>query len=92
LSNYLDDVKDIITSSIEYPVWAKKLNQKGKVKIEIKIDKEGNVIDQKDIALSRHETLNQEVRNAIESNQPLPIIPEALKLNYTKTVIEYSFQ
>lgn len=92
LSEYIDDVKAIVADSIEYPVWAKKLNQKGKVEIEIKINKDGNVISSKDIVTSRHDTLNQAVRDAIEAVQPLPPLPETLKLNSTKVRIKHNFK
>ena len=92
LSRYIDDVKAIIVDSIEYPVWAKKLNQKGKVEIEIKVNKDGNVIDSKEVTLNRHDTLNQAVRDAIEAVQPLPPIPEELKLNHTRVLIKYNFK
>lgn len=92
LSKYIDDVKAIIVDSIEYPVWAKKLNQKGKVEVEIKLNKDGNVVNIKDITLNRHDTLNQAVQDAIEAVQPLPPIPEALKLNSTKIRIKHNFK
>lgn len=92
LSRYIDDVRAIIVDNIEYPVWAKKLNQKGKVEIEIKVNKDGNVIDSKEIKLNRHDTLNQAVRDAIEAVQPLPPIPEELKLNNTRVLIKYNFK
>jgi outer membrane biosynthesis protein TonB len=46
----------------------------------------------KDINLTRHETLNREVRDAIEKSQPLPSIPEALRLNTTKMKVTYKFK
>jgi len=92
LSQYIDDIKAAIADRIEYPVWSKKLNHRGSVEIEIKINREGLVQTSKDITLTRHETLNQEVRNAIEQSQPLPPIPEALKLNSTKVKVKYKFK
>ena len=92
LSLYIDDIKAAIGDRIEYPVWSKKLNHRGSVEIEIKINREGLVQTSKDITLTRHESLNQEVRNAIEQSQPLPPIPEALKLNSTKVKVKYKFK
>ena len=92
LSHYIDDVRRIIIDNIEYPVWAKKLNQKGNVKIEITVNREGVISSSKEITLSRHEILNQEVRDAIEHSQPLPPIPERLGLNQTNLVVEYRFK
>ncbi len=92
LSQYIDDIKAAIADRIEYPVWSKKLNHRGTVEIEIKINREGLVQTSKDITLTRHETLNQEVRNAIEQSQPLPPIPEALKLNFTKVKVKHKFK
>jgi protein TonB len=92
LSKYIDDVKDIITDKIEYPVWAKKLNQKGNVVIEVTINKDGSMALMTDKELSRHETLNQEVRDAIEQSLPLPEIPSSLKLNTTKVIIKRNFK
>jgi len=92
LSQYIDDIKAAIADRIEYPVWSKKLNHRGRVEIEIKINREGLVQTSKDITLTRHETLNQEVRNAIEQSQPLPPIPEALKLNSTRVKVEHKFK
>jgi protein TonB len=92
LSNYVADVTEIINDKIEYPVWAKKLNQKGKVEIEITITKEGVVSNILDKTVSRYETLNQEVRNAIEESVPLPSIPNELKLNTTTIIIKRDFK
>jgi TonB family protein len=92
LSNYIADVTERINDKIEYPVWAKKLNQKGKVEIEITITKEGSVSNMVDKTVSRYETLNQEVRNAIEESVPLPSIPDELKLNTTTIIIERDFK
>lgn len=92
LSKYIDDVKDIITDKIEYPVWAKKLNQKGKVALEVVIKKDGTIDKINETTLSRHDTLNQEIRDAIEESQPFPIIPESLKLNRTRVLIEHNFK
>jgi outer membrane biosynthesis protein TonB len=92
LSKYIDDVKDMITDKIEYPVWAKKLNQKGNVIIEVTINKDGSMAHMTDKELSRHETLNQEVRGAIEESLPLPAIPSRLKLNSTTFIIERNFK
>lgn len=92
LSDYIADVTERINDKIEYPVWAKKLNQKGKVEIEITITKEGAVSNMVDKTVSRYETLNQEVRNAIEESIPLPSIPNELKLNTTTIIIERDFK
>lgn len=92
LSKYLDDVKDIISDKIEYPVWAKKLNQKGKVSFVITINKDGSINNIDEKVASRHDTLNQEIRDAIDESTPLPPIPENLKLNRTKVTINYNFK
>ena len=92
LKRYQDEVKDIITDLIEYPVWAKKLNQKGKVAVEITINREGNVDKTDMVVSSRHDALNQEVLNAIESAQPLPALPEELNSSSTKVTIQYTFE
>lgn len=91
LSNYIDDVTGIIMGRIEYPVWAKQLNQKGKVAFEVEINRNGSIsISEK--TLSRHQILNQEVLDAIKASEPLPPIPEALNLNRTQITIEYDFK
>lgn len=92
LSKYLDDVKDIINDKIEYPVWSKKLKQKGRVALEVVIKKDGalDTINEKEV--SRHDTLNKEVRDAIEESLPFPAIPERLKLNRTRVLIEHEFK
>ncbi len=92
LSQYIDEIKATIAERIEYPVWSKKLNHKGLVEIEIQINRDGMVNSSKDIKLSRHETLNQEVRNAIEESQPLPPLPEELKLNHTSLKVRHKFK
>lgn len=91
LSKYIDEVTNIITDKIEYPVWAQKLNQKGKVVFAVDIKKDG-AIEIHEQTLTRHQILNQEVRNAIETSAPLPPIPEALNLNRTQVIIEYHFK
>ena len=92
LSKYIDDVKDIITDKIEYPVWAKKLNQKGKVSFVISINKDGSIDSITEKTASRHDNLNHEIRNAIEESLPLPSIPDSLKLNRAKVTITYDFK
>lgn len=91
LSKYIDEVTRIISDKIEYPVWAQKLNQKGTVIFEVDIKKDGSIrIREK--SLSRHQILNQEVRDAIESSEPLPPIPDVLNLNQTQVTIEHKFK
>ena len=92
LSKYLDDVKDIINDKIEYPVWAKKLKQKGKVILEVVIKKDGSLDKINEKEVSRHDTLNKEVRDAIEQSLPFPAIPERLKLNRTRVLIKHDFK
>ncbi len=92
LSQYIDEIRAMITDNIKYPVWSKKLKHTGTVEIEIQVNREGLVESSKDIKLTRHENLNQEVRSAIEKSQPLPSIPEALKLNSTKLKVKYKFK
>lgn len=92
LNQYSDEVKRIIGSKIEYPGWAKKLNNKGLVEVEIKVSNEGLVLESKDINMTPHRTLNQEVRDAIRRSQPLPRIPVELKLNSAKVIIKYNFK
>jgi outer membrane biosynthesis protein TonB len=62
-------------------------NLKGKVEIDITITKKDSVSNIVDKTVSRYETLNQEVRNAIEESVPLPSIPDELKLNTTTIII-----
>ncbi len=92
LSQYIDEIKEDIEHRIKYPVWSKNLNHKGIVEIEIKISSEGVVQQYKEIKLTRHKTLNQEVLDAIEASQPLPPIPDVLKLNSTKLRVKHKFK
>ena len=92
LSQYLDKVNLNISSAIEYPLWSKDLKQKGSVEIEISIGADGFVKKSNEIKLSRHKRLNQAVRNAIKESQPLPPIPEKLKLNTATLIIKHTFE
>jgi outer membrane biosynthesis protein TonB len=92
LSQYVDDIKDTIYDKIEYPVWAKKLNKKGKVIFEVIIKKDGSIDEIIEKVVSRHDTLNKEIRDAIQNSQPLPSIPDSLKLNRTRITIEHEFK
>ncbi|MGR6872667.1 TonB family protein [Pseudomonas sp. HK3] len=92
LSKYMDDVKALINDKIEYPVWAKNLNQKGKVNIEVTITKDGEISKLTNKKISRHETLNQEVRDAITESEPFPPIPSQLRLNRTTIIIKHDFK
>lgn len=92
LSQYIDDVIDIIEQKIEYPVWAEKLNQRGEVSFKVFINKDGSVEKITEETQSRHSILNQEVRDAIEASLPLPPIPEELKLNRTQVLIKHQFK
>jgi TonB family protein len=62
------------------------------VKIEVTVTEDGAVSNMIDIEISRYETLNQEVRDAIEQSIPLPPIPSGLKLNTTTIIIEHEFK
>lgn len=92
LSQYIDDVKTIINNQIEYPVWAKNLNQKGSVEMTVSISKEGDILQITDKNISRHDILNKEVRDAIRDSAPLPSIPSQLKLNSTTVIIKHKFK
>ncbi len=92
LKRYLDKIKTNINSTIEYPLWSKDLKQKGTVEIEIDIGSDGFVKKSKDINLSRHKRLNQAVRTGIKESQPLPPIPEQLKLNRATLIIKHTFE
>ena len=92
LSQYLDKVSLTISSVIEYPLWSKDLKQKGLVEIEITIGADGFVKSSNDIKLSRHKRLNKAVREAIKKSQPLPPIPDQLKLNSATLTIKHTFE
>jgi TonB family protein len=92
LEKYQEDIKDIISDRIEYPIWAEKLNQKGKVSFEIIINKDGAVTDIIPKEVNRHRSLNREVLKAINESSPLPSIPEHLRLHSTNMIIQHDFQ
>jgi TonB family protein len=92
LEKYQEDIKDIIIDRIEYPIWAEKLNQKGKVSFEIVINKDGAVTDIIPKEVNRHRSLNREVLKAINESSPLPSIPEHLRLHSTNMIIQHDFQ
>lgn len=92
LSKYQENIKDIINDRIEYPVWAEKLNQKGKVSFEIVINQDGSVTDIIPKEVNRHLFLNQEVLKAINDSAPLPSIPEHLRLQSTNMIIQHDFK
>lgn len=92
LEKYQEDVQGIIRDRIEYPVWAEKLKQKGKVSFEIVINKDGSIAEIKPKEVNRHLFLNQEVLKAINESAPLPSIPEHLRLHSTNMVIQHDFK
>lgn len=92
LEKYQEDVQDIIKDRIEYPVWAEKLKQKGKVSFEIVINKDGSIAEITPKEVNRHLFLNQEVLKAINESAPLPSIPEHLRLHTTNMVIQHDFK
>ncbi|MFY0642520.1 MAG: TonB family protein [Bermanella sp.] len=92
LSKYIDDIKAMINDQIEYPVWAKNLNQKGKVEIDVVITEDGEISEIIDKDISRHETLNKEVRDAIRDSEPFPAIPSRLNIDSTTITIKHEFK
>lgn len=92
LTTYQENIKDIITDRIEYPVWAEKLNQQGKVAFEIVINQDGSIGEVIPKEVNRHIFLNQEVLNAINESAPLPSIPEHLRLQSTNMIIQHDFK
>ena len=92
LERYQENVQDIISDRIEYPVWAEKLKQRGKVSFEIVINQDGSIADIKPKDVNRHVFLNQEVLRAINDSAPLPSIPEHLRLQSTNMVIQHEFK
>ncbi len=92
LTKYQEEIKDIISDRIEYPVWAEKLNQKGNVSFEIVINKDGSIADIVPKEVNRHLFLNQEVLKAINESAPLPSIPEHLRLQSTNMIIQHDFK
>lgn len=92
LSKYIDDVKAMINDQIEYPVWAKNLNQKGRVEMDVVITEDGEISEIIDKNVSRHETLNKEVRDAIKDSEPFPPIPSRLNIDSTTITIKHNFK
>ena len=92
LEKYQEDIQDIINDRIEYPVWAEKLNQKGRVSFEITINKDGSISEITPKEVNRHLFLNEEVLKAINESSPLPSIPEHLRLHSTNMVIGHDFK
>jgi outer membrane biosynthesis protein TonB len=92
LEKYQEDIQDIISDRIEYPIWAEKLKQKGKVSFEIVINQDGSVADIIPKEVNRHLFLNQEVLKAINESAPLPSIPEHLRLQSTNMIIQHDFK
>ena len=92
LEKYQEDIRGIINDRIEYPVWAEKLNQKGRVSFEIRINKDGSIAEITPKEVNRHLFLNEEVFNAINESSPLPSIPEHLRLHSTNMVIGHDFK
>lgn len=92
LEKYKEDVQSIIADQIEYPVWAEKLKQRGKVSFEIVINKDGSIAEVTPKEVNRHTFLNQEVLRAINDSAPLPSIPEHLRLQSTNMVIQHEFK
>jgi outer membrane biosynthesis protein TonB len=92
LEKYQKDVQNIIADRIEYPVWAEKLKQRGKVSFEIVINQDGSIAEIKPKDVNRHMFLNQEVLRAINDSAPLPSIPEHLRLQSTNMVIQHEFK
>lgn len=92
LEKYQEDIQSIINDRIEYPVWAEKLNQKGRVSFEIKINKDGSIAEITPKEVNRHLFLNEEVLKAINESSPLPSIPEHLRLHSTNMVIGHDFR
>lgn len=92
LEKYQKDVQGIISNQIEYPVWAEKLKQRGKVSFEIVINQDGSIAEIKPKDVNRHAFLNQEVLRAINESAPLPSIPEHLRLQSTNMVIQHEFK
>jgi outer membrane biosynthesis protein TonB len=92
LEKYKKDVQNIISETIEYPVWAEKLKQRGKVSFEIVVNQDGSIAEITPKDVNRHQFLNQEVLRAINDSTPLPSIPEHLRLQSTNMLIQHDFR
>lgn len=92
LSRYIDDIKDRIDYNIEYPTWAKNLNQKGKVAYDVVLKRDGSISKVNEIKKTRHDLLNTEVENAINDSIPYPAIPDELNLEELTISIRHSFK
>lgn len=92
LEKYKQDVQNIISETIEYPVWAEKLKQRGKVSFEIVVNQDGSIAEITPKDVNRHQFLNQEVLRAINDSTPLPNIPEHLRLQSTNMLIQHDFR
>ncbi len=75
ISEWQSEVGKAIAKKQSYPRAALRKEIEGKVKVEINVDKEGNIVAHSLKASSGHEILDNEVPKLMKRVSPLPVPP-----------------
>jgi len=75
---YLSDILTRITAKTRYPRTALERGQEGSTRLNLTIDRKGNILALAPLEESKYDSLNRAAREAIERAAPFPEVPEAI--------------
>lgn len=87
ISEWQKDVSSAIAKKQSYPRAALRKSIEGKVKVEINVDREGNIVAHNVVSSSGHDVLDREVPKLMKRVSPLPKPPTSLSSGELKMVV-----
>lgn len=92
LRKYQRTVLKLTYLNTQYPKRAMDLNQQGLLRVAVKIDRQGKVLDIVEQVSSKHKLLNKAARDAVNKTAPYPEAPEGLIGNDFEIVLPFNFK
>lgn len=88
---YISDVLQKVNEKVRYPSRAFERNQEGFIRVQVVLDRAGNVLSTSFIEESRYPLLNREANDAISRAAPFPPAPDAILGNRIEVSIPLRF-
>ncbi len=87
IDDWQKNVSSAIAKKQSYPREALRKSIEGQLKVEIDVDRQGNIVAHNVVTSSRHEVLDREVPKLMDRVSPLPAPPAGVEDNQLKLVV-----
>lgn len=92
LRKYQRTVLKLTYLNTQYPKRAMDLNQQGLLRVAVKIDRQGKVLEIVEQVSSKHKLLNKAARDAVNKTAPYPEAPDDLLGDDFEIVLPFNFK